>query len=636
MKRAANTGGALHGASRWVTWTLTTAAALTALLVNARNLGLTPWFGLIDLSFADRSAYRVQVSPRADSLTAVGDTTVLAATVTDRRGAVLTGALVHWHTEDSTVAVVDSSGTVVARGPGATRVTASVRQRTGGAMITVFQTPARVLIAGDSSLRVRQGDTVQLAAIALDARGHRIGNATPRWRSGDTSVVSVDSLGTAIGRGSGHTRLRVAAGSTSAEVDLEVELTATSVAVVSGANQHALAGRKLGDPIVLQLLARTGQPVPGAAVSLSTLDGEGQVDPQTALADKDGRVRFTWTLGRQPGVQYLMARLASTDSAFSLVAEAEPLPGTVRSELVGDAPDGPAGLTLSRPVTVRFTDTAGTALAGVPVSWTLLDGGAMEGAARTDSLGTASATWTLGPRAGRQRLLAQIGNARVIPAFTIAATAEPRAPAGIRILSGQGQVAQAGKALPKPVILMLTDSVGNGIAGVPIVARTAQGSLAETTVTTNAQGRLALRWKLGPTAGDQTVQVRTAGLDSVAAIEAHAAAGPPAKVAVTAIPPTKGTTGTAVGIVATVTDAMGNPVPNAAVAFVITGGTPTAARTKSDANGKATVSWVPASPGTQKATAAVTGTHITASTPLRGNAGVPRRRADKRPASSHQ
>jgi adhesin/invasin len=624
MKRAANTGGSLHGASRWVTWTLTTAAALTALLVNARNLGLTPWFGLIDLSFADRSAYRVQVSPRADSLTAIGDTTVLAATVTDRRGAVLTGALVHWHTEDSTVAVVDSSGTVVARGPGTARVTASVRQRTGGAMITVVQTPARVLIAGDSSVRVRQGDTVQLAAIALDARGHRIGHATPRWNSGDTSVVSVDSLGTAIGRGSGHTRLRVVAGSTSAELDLEVELSATSLAIIGGSGQHGPAGKRLGDPIVLQLLARTGQPVPGDTVSLSTLDGEGQVDPQTAIADKDGRVRLAWTLGRHPGVQYLVARLAATDSTFSIPAEAEPLPGTVRSELVGDPPAGPAGLTLPEPVTVRFTDTAGTVLAGVPVSWTLLDGGALEGAARTDSVGKVSATWTLSPRAGRQRLLAQIGNARAIPAFTIIATAQPRGAAGIRVLSGQGQVARAGTKLPKPIVVMLTDSVGNGIAGVPIVARTAQGSLAETTGTTNAQGRLALRWTLGPTAGDQTVQVRTAGLDSVAAVEAHAAAGPPAKVAVTAIPPSKGTTGAAVGIVATVTDAMGNPVPNAPVAFVITGGTPTAARTKSDATGKATVSWTPAKPGPQTVTAAVTGTKIKATAPLRG---VTRRRS---------
>ena len=175
-----------------------------------------------------------------------------------------------------------------------------------------------------------------------------------------------------------------------------------------------------------------------------------------------------------------------------------------------------------------------------------------------------------------------------------------------------------GKLLPKPVVLVLSDSLGNGIAGVSVTARTAQGKLADTALTTNAQGRATLRWTLGPTAGDQTVEVRMAGLDSVTQVVAHAAAGAPARVAITSSPPTKGTTGNATGIVAMVTDAHGNPVPNAQVAFVITGGTPTAARTKSDASGRATVSWVPASPYQQRVTAAVTGTKISATVPIRG------------------
>jgi hypothetical protein len=628
MKRTANSsGGMLHGATKWLTWTLTTAAALTALLVNAKNLGLTQWFGVLDLSFADHAAYRVVVTPRADSLFAVGDTAVLAATVTDRRGAVLTGALLHWHTEDSNVVAVDSAGTVVARGPGKARVTATVRDLTAGAVILVLQRPARVLIAGDSSLRIRQGDTMQFAAIALDARGHRIANASPRWRTGDSTIITVDSLGTAIAHGAGRTRLSATAGDGGAEVAVDVELTANTVAVVSGADQRAMAGRRLAEPVLFRALARSGEPVPGTTVSFATADGEGQVDPVTATADREGRVKVTWTLSSHPGPQRLIARIGSVDSAFGVGAEAEPVPGNTRVELVGTMPVAPAGLPLPQPVVVRFTDTAGAALAGIAVTWTLLDGGSVEASARTDSLGTAAATWTLSSRAGKQRLLAQVGSARAIPAYTITATAEPRAPAGIAILSGQGQVAPVGKLLPKPVVLMLRDSLGNGIAGASITARTAQGALADTALTTNAQGRATLRWTLGPTAGDQAVQVRMAGLDSVSEVVAHAAAGAPAKVTVTAVPPTKGTTGNAMGIVAVVTDALGNPVPNAQVAFVITGGTPTAARTRSDASGKATVSWTAASPGQQRVTAAVTGTRISATAPIRGTVASTKRRS---------
>ena len=628
MKRTANpSGGTLHGASKWLTWTLTTAAALLTLFVNARNLGLTAWFGVLDVSFADHAAYRVVVTPRADSLFAVGDTAVLAATVTDRRGAVLTGALLHWHTEDSNVVAVDSAGTVIARGPGRARVTATVRDLTAGAMIAVMQHPARVLIAGDSALRIRQGDTMQLAAIALDARGHRIANATPHWRTGDSTIVTVDSLGTAIANGAGHTRLWATAGDGGAEVAVDVELTATSVAVVSGGDQRGLAGRRLPEPLVLRALARGGEVVAGATVMFSTEDGEGQLDPVNATADHDGRVRVNWTLSPHPGPQRLIARLGSVDTVFTVGAEAEPVPGNTRAELIGGMPVAPAGLRLPQPVVVRFTDTAGTALVGVPVTWTLLDGGSVEISSRTDSMGTATAGWTLGPRAGKQRLLAQVGSTRAIPPLTITATAEARAPAGISIVTGQGQVAPVGKLLSKPVVIVLRDSLGNGIAGASISARTAQGRLADTAPTTNSQGRATLRWTLGPTAGDQTVQLRMPGLDSVAEVVAHAAAGAPAKVTVTALPPTKGTTGNATGIVATVTDALGNPVPNAQVAFVITGGTPTAARTKSDASGRATVSWVPASPGKQRVTAAVTGTKIRVTVPIRGTVSSTKRRS---------
>jgi adhesin/invasin len=618
MKRPANSSGVWSGASKWLTWTLTTAAALTALLVNARNLGIADWFGFVDLSFADHAAYRVVVTPRADSLFAVGDTTVLAATVTDRRGAVLTGALLHWHSEDSNVVVVDSSGTVVARGPGRTRVTVTVRDLTAGAMLSVLQRPARVLIPGDSAVEIRQGDTIQLAAIALDARGHRIANAAPRWHSGDSVVATVDSLGTAIGRSAGHTRLWAAMGEGSAEVAIEVELTASSVSVVTGEGQRATAGRRLADPIVVRALARGGQSVPGTSVSFTTADGEGLVEPVTGTADQEGRVRVNWTLSAHPGPQRLIARIAGTDTTFSVVAEAEPVPGNTRIELVGTPPIGRAGMPLVQPVTLRFTDSLGVALVGVPVTWTLLDGGTIDAGSRTDSLGGATARWTLAARAGRQRLLAQVGNPRLIPPFAIAASAEPRGAAAIAVTGGVGQRAPAGSTLAKPVILMLRDSLGNGIGGAVLTARTAQGALSDSTLTTNPQGRATLRWTLGPTAGDQVVEVRTAGLDSVTRLIAHAAAGAPVKLAIIGVPATKGTSDNAVSLVATVTDAQGNPVPNVSVAFVITGGTPTAARSKTDAAGKAKVSWTPASAGEQTVTVAITGTRVKSATTIRG------------------
>src|SRR5262245_13844312 len=120
--------GRLSGAGKWITVSVTTVAALVGILVNARNLGLTPWLNVGTISFADLAARRVMVTPLMDTLDAIGDTLHLAATVTDEHGATLAGATLIWGSDDSTIAVVDSAGGVAARGPGSTNITATVRE----------------------------------------------------------------------------------------------------------------------------------------------------------------------------------------------------------------------------------------------------------------------------------------------------------------------------------------------------------------------------------------------------------------------------------------------------------------------------------------------------------------------------
>ncbi|HTS87785.1 MAG TPA: Ig-like domain-containing protein [Gemmatimonadales bacterium] len=610
-----------------MTWILTTAAALMALIVNARNLGWWSWFGFVDLSFADHAAYRVVVTPRADTLFSVGDTTLLAATVTDHQGAVLSGAQLHWRSDDSAIAVVDSSGTVVAKGPGRVRVTVTVRDLTAGAMISVLQHPARVILAGDSTLRIRQGDTVQLAAIALDARGHRIGALAPRWHSGDTLVVSVDTLGTAIGRAPGHAKLWASEGEAGAEVSIEVQLTATGLAVLSGDRQRGPASHRLPEPIVFRAVARGGQPVPGATVTFSTADGEGQVDLDVDSADHDGRIRAIWTLSSHPGPQRLLARIPTVDTAFTVVAEADPVRANTHIELRGAAPEGQAGSRLPQPVTLRFTDSLGTAFVDVPVTWTLLDGGSVAASTRTDSMGDATAHWTLGPRAGSQRLLAQVGNPRTIPPFTVTATAAPGPPAAIAVESGQGQRAPVARQLPKPVVVVVRDSLGNPIAGGTVTARTAQGTLSDTSLVTSHSGHATLRWTLGPTAGDQRVELRVAGLDAVARIVAHGAAGSPSRITVTSAASPKSAGNGTEEVVAVVTDTQGNPVPGVSVRFAVTGGSLSSARGRSDTAGRIISTWTPTvAAAEERVTVSVPGTKLTATTALRHQAVVTRRK----------
>jgi len=602
----------LGGAGRWVTAGITTMAALAALLVNARNLGINSWLGL-----ADYSAARLVVAPRADTLFAIGDTLPLAATVTDARGAVLIGTSLTWRSDDSAVAIVDSTGSVIAVGSGVARVTASVRELRAEAKVIVRPRVAQVTVGPDSVLRIREGDTLPLAAQTLDARGHAL-HRPIRWRSDDSLVAVVDSLGRAMALAPGRTALTAAAEGYEAHLTVDVLLAPARLEHTAGDNQRVPAGAALPEPIVVQVLSPGGRPVPDVPVQFSLADPEGRVEPDTVRTDIGGRARARWTLSPRPGRQHLLVRVATLDSGLAVVAEADPVPGNTRVEQVGGPPMGRVTEMLAEPVVVRVTDSTGTALADVPVTWLALDKGALEPAApRTDSLGETRARWTLGPNAGRQRARLQVGNARTVPPFTAAALADPGPPAAIAVLAGSNQRGPVGKGLPKAVVLAVRDAHGNPVPRTAVTVRPVHGTVSDSAAVTDSAGRARLSWTLGRSAGNQLLEVRVAGIDSVARVRAMADAAGAANVAFRD-PPASATVGTRRRVVVTVTDAYGNPVRDALVVFTPTAGTVSASRVASDGAGAAATVWTPGAPaGEQRLTATVRGTSVTAAHAVR-------------------
>ncbi|HEX9632074.1 MAG TPA: Ig-like domain-containing protein [Gemmatimonadales bacterium] len=594
----------LSHAGRWLTAIITTAAALAALLVNARNLGMNQWLGL-----ADNAARRVWVLPRADTLRAIGDTTILAATVTDERGAGLTGVNLRWHSADTTVATVDSGGTVVARGPGAALIRASVRELSADARIVVRQLPVRVAISGDSVVGIPEGDTVLFVAHTRDARDHPIRELAPRWRSDDTSVVTVDSLGRAIARAPGWVGLTAEHGDLRARVAAQVELAPAAIALVSGGDQRMPAGRALPLPVAVRVLSRVGTPIPDVPVTFTPADGERA--PATVTTGRDGQARSPWTLSDRPGRQRLLVNVATLDSTLPVGAEADPHRENTRVVPVDTGLTGLVGYLLTDPVVVRVADSTGTALPDIPVVWSALDRGSVEPlGTRTDSMGEAGVRWTLGPRAGPQRLRIQVGNARTIPPVTIIAAARPSAPAQLVVVSGQGQSGTVGARLGKAVILGVRDAHGNGVPGVPLAVKAVQGAVTDSAPVTDATGHVALRWDLGPRAGPQALEVRLAGVDTLVRATARARPGAAANVAFQA-PPARATAGTRIRLAALVTDAYGNPVGNAVVVFSAGAGTFTASRVATDTAGRALTRWTPgAAPREQSLTVTIRGTAI--------------------------
>lgn len=550
-------------------------------------------------SIGNIGAAWVGLRPTIDTATAIGDTVHYAATVTDKNGSVLVGARPVWTTGDSSIATVLQDGSVVARGPGKTMVSVVVGKLVTHSKIVVRQKVANVEVGratGDSVIVLAEGAQLELRARPMDSRGYPIAGVEATWHVDDNGIAALDSTGVLTGRSAGRTSVGAKIDGVSGRTTVSVVTPATAIALVAGTSQRALAGKQLPQAVVVRATNRRGGPAFGKKVSFRLTDGQGSTDPVAAITDADGRARTSWTLGEYPGPQTLLASVENVDGALAIVAEADPVPSNTRVVALAEQVSGPAGEKLADSVSIRVTDSAGRVLAEVPVRWTAVDGGSVESASRrTDSLGVASAWWTLAKRTGTQRLRAQVGSGSAvgIPPVTISATALAGAATAIVAVSGDGQRAPAGTQLPKPIILRVVDANGSGVAGAALSLAASGGTLADTALVADSTGVARTRWTMGHSAGDYTVAVHHEGLKKLLKVVGRASPAAPANLAFDDVPGEKRSRDSSrqKKLFALVTDVYGNPVPEARVNFSVKSGTVTPTRAVSDARGRAALTW---------------------------------------------
>ena len=140
-----------------------------------------------------RTPTTVTVSPDT-TLSSLGETVQLTATVEDQNGAVMSRTTVEWSSSDTTIATVDESGLVTAEKNGQATVKATADSATGSATVTVDQVANTVVIKGathkysddgdtlpvsaedTTPVRLAFGDTLHLLATARDANGNTVAN----------------------------------------------------------------------------------------------------------------------------------------------------------------------------------------------------------------------------------------------------------------------------------------------------------------------------------------------------------------------------------------------------------------------------------------------------------------------------
>jgi adhesin/invasin len=566
---------------KWGAGSLSAGAALVSIISSVRSLPAdhVRWIG---------------VRPIADTAWAIGDTIQLAITITDAHGGVVPGVRVGWTSTDTSVASVDSAGTVVARSPGAATVVAAAGGRIAQSRILVRSRPAAIWIQGDSLVRLGEGGVSRLVARVVDARRHPVSGQPVAWRSSDPSVAVVDSAGRVTGITAGRGTLVASAGDLVLELPTEVYPIPATITLLAGDGQRAPAGQRLAVPLKAQIVSRGGRPMAGVPVRFTMAEPTGHIAPDADTSDADGIVQAVWTLGDRPGRQRsALAVDGEPPIATSLAADAEPVADNTRIT-PGEPPSGEAGLELDEPIVVRVTDSTGAPLGDVPVSWEAAGGGRIVAdGARTDSLGQARARWTLGPRAGSQRAYVQVGASRAVPRATVSATAVAGPASSLALVRGAVPRGIAAQPLVPAVQLRVTDRHGNPVAGVRVSLRPGQGTVAERTAVTDSTGRVDAAWTLGPAAGPQHLTASAQGVAAPLEVTARAMAGTPARLVLEGVPAAATVSRPLPQPVRVlVTDAHGNAAAGASVVFSTRSGAVTPTQARTDSAGRAQTRWV--------------------------------------------
>lgn len=178
----------------------------------------------------------------------------------------------------------------------------------------------------------------------------------------------------------------------------------------------------------------------------------------------------------------------------------------------GDLQRALIGTQLPEPLTVRLEDASGP-LAGRSVFFKVTgDSGTLTGDRRqlvvtTDAAGRASTTLTFGNHAGPGSQRVRVTAPGVVGGVGFHATALPGPPAHLFVDDGDQQTGLAGRSLPNPFVVVVTDAGFNRLEGVPVSFRVVEGlgildgAAGDILVASDAAGKAQTTLTLDPTEG---------------------------------------------------------------------------------------------------------------------------------------
>jgi uncharacterized protein YjdB len=193
----------------------------------------------------------VTVAPASASLQ-VGQTVQLTATPKDANGGVLSGRVITWSSNDTTIAKASQSGLATARAAGSATITATSEGQSGTSAVTVIFVPVASVAVSPASATLGIGQTVQLAATPKDAGGNPLSGRVITWSSSTTAVATVSASGLVTANAVGSATLTATSGGQNGTSAVTVIVVPVASVTVSPAS----ASVQTGNAVQLTAVAR--------------------------------------------------------------------------------------------------------------------------------------------------------------------------------------------------------------------------------------------------------------------------------------------------------------------------------------------------------------------------------------------
>jgi uncharacterized protein (TIGR03437 family) len=281
-------------------------------------------------------------------------------------------------------------------------------------------------------------------------------------------------------------------------------------------------GTKAVDAVQVHVFSTLGfsinAPIPNVGLEVHSVNQDPAVGP---VAQCEGGLIFTKQDGRASCTLIVKGKIGSTSLVIDIgdgynvlgasgvgqyVLTVNPGDPAVPVIIQGNNQSGKPGALLPTMLTIEVSDGFGNTMSGVPVAWTPQTAGSItlsNTALLTGADGRASTRVQLGPNSGVFDLKVTVDNKDVIFKVTVETQV-----AGFNKVSGDNQTGvMTGQPFPSPVVVRVTDGLGNPVTGVTVnfAVTSGQASLSAINVEAGANGQASVAVTAGLVAGNITI-----------------------------------------------------------------------------------------------------------------------------------